>query len=125
MALGMKSRKVDTNTTHEIDANNASPDYTEKDREYYDPEANNEKGRKKSVIASGAIGDTDDASLTVGKQLELEATNSIKYRTCSWQKVNWSCFVVHLFYTALESQKASSKTEPWCSGKHATHPIQM
>lgn len=87
MALGMKSRKVDTNTTHEIDANNASPDYTEKDHEYYDPEANNEKGRKKSVIASGQIGDSDDASLTVGKQLELEATNSIKYRTCSWQKV--------------------------------------
>lgn len=27
--------------------------------------------------------DTDD----VGRQIELEAGNSIKYRTCSWQKV--------------------------------------
>ncbi len=83
----MKSRKVDTNNIHAIDANNASSDYTDKAAEYYDPEANNEKGRKKSVIASGVLGDSDDASLTVGKQLELESTNSIKYRTCSWQKV--------------------------------------
>lgn len=27
--------------------------------------------------------DTDD----VGRQIEMEAGNSIKYRTCSWQKV--------------------------------------
>lgn len=34
---------------------------------------------------------TDDgdseASITVGKQMELEAGNAIKYRTCSWPKV--------------------------------------
>ena len=31
----------------------------------------------------------DDASsaMSVGKQMELEASNSIKYRSCSWQKV--------------------------------------
>ena len=28
-----------------------------------------------------------DASVTVGKQMELEAGNAIQYRTCSWQKV--------------------------------------
>ncbi len=87
MALGMKSRKVDNDTTHNINVDNGSPNDTEKHGHYYDPEANNEKGRKKSVIASGVIDDSDDASLTVGKQLELESTNSIKYRTCSWQKV--------------------------------------
>lgn len=31
--------------------------------------------------------DATDPSITVGKQLELEADNAIKYRTCSWQKV--------------------------------------
>jgi hypothetical protein len=31
--------------------------------------------------------DGSDPSFTVGKQMELEAENAIKYRTCSWQKV--------------------------------------
>lgn len=29
----------------------------------------------------------DSGSDTVGKQVELESDNAIKYRTCSWQKV--------------------------------------
>lgn len=45
-------------------------------------------------IAAGQTGlDSDsDASISVGKQMELEAGNAIKYRTCSWQKVScaWS-----------------------------------
>ena len=28
-----------------------------------------------------------DSEESVGRQIELEAENSIKYRTCSWQKV--------------------------------------
>lgn len=28
-----------------------------------------------------------EASVSVGKQMEMEAGNAIKYRTCSWQKV--------------------------------------
>ena len=33
-------------------------------------------------------GDMDsEASVSVGKQMELEAGNAIKYRTCSWPKV--------------------------------------
>lgn len=42
-----------------------------------------------SIAAQGA-GFTDadsDASISVGKQMEMEAGNAIKYRTCSWQKV--------------------------------------
>lgn len=31
--------------------------------------------------------DATDPSISVGKQMELEAGNAIKYRTCSWQKV--------------------------------------
>ena len=91
MALGFmsRSRKVD-NTNQEIDVsngNNSIPDTSEKGDGLYDPEANNEKGRKMSRIG-GVMGESDtDSTLSVGKQLELEATNSIKYRTCSWQKV--------------------------------------
>lgn len=101
MALGFGSRKVDNSTTSEKNVTDASPspDLDDKKGQYYDPESLDEKGRKKSVIASGVIGDPDSASVTVGKQLELEATNSIKYRTCSWQKVipssssNCSCLL--------------------------------
>ena len=89
MALGIKNRKVD-NTTHDIDVNNGNnvvPKLSENDGGYYDPEANNEKGRKMSRVA-GIVGQSDtDSQLSVGKQLELESTNSIKYRTCTWQKV--------------------------------------
>ncbi|KAK5110371.1 hypothetical protein LTR62_006079 [Meristemomyces frigidus] len=31
--------------------------------------------------------DATDPSISVGKQMELEAGNTIKYRTCSWYKV--------------------------------------
>lgn len=29
----------------------------------------------------------EDPMVSVGKQMEMEAGNAIKYRTCSWQKV--------------------------------------
>ncbi len=91
MALGIKSRRVN-NTNQDIDVNNVNdgntfPSTAEKDGAMYDAEANNDKGRKMSRVA-GVVGESDtDSQLSVGKQLELEATNSIKYRTCSWQKV--------------------------------------
>ncbi|KAM0799709.1 transmembrane amino acid transporter protein-domain-containing protein [Usnea florida] len=82
MALGKDGRNVD-NTTHEIDPNSPIKD----EGQYYDTESNVDKGRKMSRIA-GVMGVEVDqnSELDVGKQLELEATNSIKYRTCSWQK---------------------------------------
>ncbi|WPG99215.1 Hypothetical protein R9X50_00202600 [Acrodontium crateriforme] len=42
----------------------------------------------KSISGAGGAGtsDDDDMSISVGKQMELEAGNAIKYRTCSWQK---------------------------------------
>ena len=51
----------------------------------YDPESHDDKGRKMSRL--GTLTD-DDEKLDIGKQIELEAGNAIKYRTCSWQKVN-------------------------------------
>ena len=86
MALGMKSRKVD-NSTHDINVNDGNGLTTSSDEKGYDPETNEKGGRKMSRIG-GVIGESDtDSQLSVGKQLELEASNSIKYRTCSWQKV--------------------------------------
>jgi hypothetical protein len=32
---------------------------------------------------------SSDASFSIGKQIEMEANNAIKYRTCSWQKVHF------------------------------------
>ena len=84
MALGTKDGNVD-NTTHEIDPNSV----TKEEGQYYDAESTGDnRGRKMSRIAGVMGGESDqDSQFGVGKQLELEATNSIKYRTCSWQKV--------------------------------------
>ena len=84
MALGRKGRNVD-NTTHEIDPNSV----TKEEGQYYDAESTGDKGGRKMSRIGGILGgeSDQDSQLGVGKQLELEATNSIKYRTCSWQKV--------------------------------------
>ena len=34
--------------------------------------------------------DGTDSDISIGKQMEMEAGNAIKYRTCSWQKVRYS-----------------------------------
>ena len=42
----------------------------------------------KSISGSVAgLYEDDDEGMTIGKQLELEEGNAIKYRTCSWPKV--------------------------------------
>lgn len=82
LGFGSKSRPVE-NTTQPIDA---SPQ-TEGTYGYDAEKGGQEKDRKMSRVGGvGVIADSD-SQLSVGKQLELEATNSIKYRTCSWQKV--------------------------------------
>ncbi|KAL8907933.1 MAG: hypothetical protein Q9171_005649 [Xanthocarpia ochracea] len=56
----------------------------------YDVEKTEESGRKMSRLGGpSAIGITNSEAgsmASVGKQVEMEAANSIKYRTCSWQK---------------------------------------
>lgn len=48
----------------------------------------------KSITGESALSDDNtDASVAIGKQMELEAGNAIKYRTCSWQKVRFSSCV--------------------------------
>ena len=51
-----------------------------------DPPLCKSKLDPESQIPQGAI-NSDSESGDVGRQIELEAGNSIKYRTCSWQKV--------------------------------------
>lgn len=43
--------------------------------------------RRPSRIAPVRTGSVAESRVSIGKQLELEADNAIKYRTCSWQKV--------------------------------------
>ena len=87
--LGKSGRKVD-NTNQDLDPNSSPNGSTGKD--YYDAEAQDNKGRKMSRIAAPGSLSGDTEKIDVGKQMELEATNSIKYRTCSWPKV-----VPHIF----------------------------
>ena len=49
--------------------------------------------RAGSIIPTGS--EEDEGSISVGKQMEMEADNAIKYRTCSWPKVlsSSSCFI--------------------------------
>lgn len=60
-------------------------------RSQNDLETQKVHGRKMNRIDGGIndMGPEDDSAMTIEKQLELESANSIKYRTCSWQKVNW------------------------------------
>ncbi|MCJ1293286.1 hypothetical protein MMC34_004840 [Xylographa carneopallida] len=54
----------------------------------YDTEKQGDPGRKLSRVGgTGVLGDSDaESEMSVGKQMEAESMNSIKYRTCSWQK---------------------------------------
>ncbi|KAL4886581.1 transmembrane amino acid transporter protein-domain-containing protein [Aspergillus karnatakaensis] len=45
-----------------------------------------DKDLEQQTHAPGAGGLSDSESGEIGRQIELEADNSIKYRTCSWQK---------------------------------------
>jgi len=83
MALGRKSKVVDTTKTQDIAAMQEKNDGAfGSDLEKADP------SRKMSRVGGGLNTDTDvDSTISVGKQIELEQTSSIKYRTCSWQKV--------------------------------------
>lgn len=87
LGFGSRSRPVE-DTTQPIDAS-PNPDLTYG----YDAEKGGQGGhggqeeRKLSRVGGVGIITDSDSQLSVGKQLELEASNSIKYRTCSWQKV--------------------------------------
>ncbi|KAK5120912.1 hypothetical protein LTR85_005696 [Meristemomyces frigidus] len=105
MALGF-NRKAADGDVPSTESNSPPPAFGNGQEGYYDGfGADAEKGvgqtgsggRKmsridkpvsKSISGMGGVTDDDatDPSITIGKQMELEAGNAIKYRTCSWRK---------------------------------------
>ncbi|KAF2496043.1 putative neutral amino acid permease [Lophium mytilinum] len=78
MALGFGTKKKASKADlGEKDYSRDSPDL----KDGYDVE-NAGGPRRASLVPE----DSDGASFDVGKQIEMEAENAIKYRTCSWQK---------------------------------------
>lgn len=77
MALGFGTKKAEEAG---ITNDSKNPD------DLYDPEDQSANGRRRL----SRVADDSSSTLSVGKQIELEADNAIKYRTCSWQKV---CFL--------------------------------
>jgi hypothetical protein len=79
MAIGLFGSKGDAQRSSDSSDGNGEKTYTGNGEKTYPGDV--EKGR------TAGFDDDSDASITVGKQMELEAENAIKYRTCSWQKV--------------------------------------
>ena len=90
MALGRGSEVADASNVQDINKDDVPSPYGNGGFGS-DPEKGEPKARKMSRIGGpipGIVRDSDaDSAISVGKQLELEQSNSIKYRTCSWQKV--------------------------------------
>lgn len=64
-----------------------SPDLSDKEQErkLKDYDAESGHGRRHSHHHVTAL-DSSSTTESVGRQIEMEAENTIKYRTCSWQK---------------------------------------
>lgn len=82
MALGFSNKKAEEAGIINNDVK--SPE------DVYDPEDPNGGRRRLSRVGA----DDSSSNLSIGKQIELEADNAIKYRTCSWQKVGLS--LIHI-----------------------------
>jgi hypothetical protein len=53
---------------------------------------------KRASVAEGAELDESGNDISIGKQLEMEEDNAIKYRSCGWKKV---CSAVFVLFFAL------------------------
>lgn len=62
---------------------NASPDRNSSDDKKDVELGGVDRPKRRSITADDMSGE----DISVGKQMEMEADNAIKYRTCSWQKV--------------------------------------
>lgn len=51
----------------------------------FDVEGQGRRGSQHNVTAV----DSSSTTESIGRQIELESENTIKYRTCSWQKVRF------------------------------------
>ncbi|ORY06494.1 transmembrane amino acid transporter protein-domain-containing protein [Clohesyomyces aquaticus] len=91
LGFGSKAEKVHSPSSSDLEKKSEIPDQDV--RQPYDAEE--QGGRRHRRRHPGRRIDRDDDSssdrdsldgLTVGKQIEMEADNAIKYRTCSWPK---------------------------------------
>lgn len=74
--------------THTSKALEGSRDDTRSSSSSERPEPSPDKLKKLDVESqSQKAAQSDSESNDIGRQIELEAGNSIKYRTCSWEKV--------------------------------------
>lgn len=72
--------------THEGDSDR-SPDLNDKSEQNQKlKDIEQGQGRRLSHHHVTAV-DSSSTSESVGRQIEMESENTIKYRTCSWQKV--------------------------------------
>ena len=84
LGLGTKLDKVDTSSNE--NPNNRDHPFL-KDSEKGPSLDGDRRGSRLEGPARRDMNSSDDESISVGKQIELEAGNAIQYRTCSWQKV--------------------------------------
>lgn len=72
------------------------------------------QGRRQSHHHVTTVDDTSSTSESVGRQIELESENQIKYRTCSWEKVRDLDSVTKLapwaLADSLETTRQDSRT---------------
>jgi hypothetical protein len=104
MAIGFLSKKkgTDAQTTSSMSSNEKTV------LEKNDPEL--------GTIGEPRSDDSSDNSISVGKQMEMEAENAIKYRTCSWQKVceaNCAQLPVHANSLDRRQHSCSPSTSVW------------
>lgn len=80
------ARPQDSTTMAQKLDGDRSPDLSDKEQDPklkdYDVEG---QGRRRSSHHVTAL-DSSSTTESVGRQIEMEAENTIKYRTCSWQK---------------------------------------
>ena len=82
MALGLFGSK-------EAKAADANSQSSEEQTKITQPEKSYDAEAGLGGARGADVRDSSDESFTIGKQIEMEADNAIKYRTCSWPKV---CF---------------------------------
>lgn len=83
LGFGTKADKADASSNDM----NKGEELFRKDTEKGGSVDHGRRGSRLEGPARRDMNSSDEESVSVGKQIELEAGNAIQYRTCSWQKV--------------------------------------
>lgn len=85
----IKMARPENNTIpdHHSGDSEMSPDLSDKFVENPKAKDYDVEGQGRRLSHSRVAVDSSSISESVGRQIEMEAENGIKYRTCSWQKV--------------------------------------